>query len=256
MSLHINNLRLAHGKHVLFESINLPTWTPGSLIAVLGPNGVGKSSFVKALAGIHHYTGSVKLGDKEISSLTQRERLQHLGYVPQALPQGSSLLAYEVVMSSAQSLISRLGKAGLVEQVEYAFAKLGIKHLAMLPMHKLSGGQKQMVALAQALVRTPSLFLLDEPTSALDLNWQIQVLEAVHSEVSTQQSIGLLISHDINLALRYCDQIVLLTHGEVLSVGKPLECLTTENIRRAYNVEARVERCSKGFPIVLVDKAL
>lgn len=256
MSLNIHNLRLAHGKHVLFENINLPTYRPGQLVAVLGPNGVGKSSFVKALAGIHSYTGNAKLNDKELYSLTQRERLQLLGYVPQTLPQASSLLTYEVVMSSAQSLAGYTDTTSIAQHVEVTFSKLGIAHLAMQPMHKLSGGQKQMISLAQALVRKPSLYLLDEPTSALDLNWQIQVLEAVRLEVSTNQSIGLLISHDINLALRYCDQIVLLSQGEVLSVGQPQECLTTENIRRAYNVEARVEHCSKGYPIVLVDKAL
>lgn len=256
MSLIINKLRLAHGKHILFDDISLPPIKAGTLVAVLGPNGVGKSSLVKSLAGVHSYTGQVRLHDIELSSSTQHERLKHLGYVPQTLPQASSLLAYEVVMSSAQSLSGKKSHTQIDANVERAFATLGMSTLAMMPMHKLSGGQKQMVALAQALVRQPSLYLLDEPTSALDLNWQIRVLEAVRSEVTQKQSIGLLISHDINLALRYCDQVVLLAHGELLSVGDPITCLTVENLRRAYRVEARIEQCSKGYPIVLVDNAL
>jgi iron complex transport system ATP-binding protein len=256
MSLSIQNLHLAHGKHVLFNDISLPAIAAGSLVAVLGPNGVGKSSLVKSLAGIHSYKGEAKLNDFELSSMTQYQRLKHLGYVPQALPQASSLLAYEVVMSSAKSLAANESSMRITDKVEQAFMTLGITSLAMKPMHKLSGGQKQMISLAQALVRQPSLYLLDEPTSALDLNWQIRVLEAVRSEVTQKQSIGLLISHDINLALRYCDQIILLAPNELLSAGSPMQSLTSKNIRRAYNVDARIEKCSKGYPIVLVDQAL
>lgn len=256
MSLIIDALRLAHGKHVLFNNITLPPIKPGTLVAVLGPNGVGKSSLVKSLAGVHTYKGQAQLHNIELSLMTQHERLKHVGYVPQALPQASSLLAYEVVMSTAQSLSGGKRTRQMSQHVEHVFTTLGMSAQAMMPMHKLSGGQKQMIALAQAFVRQPSLYLLDEPTSALDLNWQIKVLEAVRSEVTEKQSIGLLISHDINLALRYCDQVILLANGELLSVGDPITCLTVDNLRRAYHVEARIEQCSKGYPVVLVDKAL
>lgn len=252
MQLSIRNFSIGYGKRFLFQDINLSDIQPGSLVAVLGPNGVGKSTWVKALAGLNTYKGNALLGGIELNSMSQNQRLQKIGYVPQTLPQGSNLLAYEVVLSSASSKASRQAK----ERVEETFISLGIEHLAMKAMHQLSGGQKQMVSLAQALVRRPKLYLLDEPTSALDLNWQIQVLEAIKKEVHESHSIALLISHDINLAIRHCDQVLLLGKEQILGQGSAFETLSNKSIKQAYNVSARIERCSQGQPIIIVDEAL
>lgn len=251
MSLELNNIRIAYGKKEILSGISLNPIKPGNLVALLGQNGAGKSTFVKGLAGLKNYQGSATLEGIELHSMSQSQRLKNVGYVPQNLPQGSSLLAYEVVKSVSQE------KNALQEQIiENVFEKLGISHLALLPMHRLSGGQKQMISLAQAIVRQPKLYLLDEPTSALDLNWQMKVLDTIRDEVNTQGATALLISHDINLALRYCDQVILLHNGVVLASGSPMDCLTKENLAQAYQVDVRIEQCSKGRPMVLVDQAL
>jgi len=253
MSLLLQNIRIAYGKKEILSGINLDPIKPGSLVALLGQNGAGKSTFVKGLAGLKSYQGTASLDDVELANMDQHQRLKNIGYVPQSLPQGSSLLAYEVVKSAAASLTD---KASQDDRIEAVFQRLKIAHLALLPMHKLSGGQRQMISLAQAIVRKPKLYLLDEPTSALDLNWQMQVLKAIREEVDQQGSTALLISHDINLALRYCDQVVLLNQGKVLANGSALDCLTPDNLAQAYKVDARIERCSKGHPIILVDNAI
>jgi iron complex transport system ATP-binding protein len=253
MSLTLQNICIAYGKKEILSGISLDTIKPGSLVALLGQNGAGKSTFVKGLAGLKSYQGSAALDNIEFANMDQFQRLKNIGYVPQALPQGSSLLAYEVVKSAAVSLTTKINQEEVIEEV---FQRLQIAHLALLPMHKLSGGQKQMISLAQAIVRKPKLYLLDEPTSALDLNWQMQVLKAIREEVDSQDAIALLISHDINLALRYCDQVILLNQGKVLANGTAVDCLTPDNLAQAYKVNARIERCSKGHPIILVDNAL
>ena len=113
-----------------------------------------------------------------------------------------------------------------------------------------------MVGLAQGLVRHPKLLLLDEPTSALDLHWQLNVLETIREEATKTGAIGLVASHDLNLALRFCDQLLIVNRDGVLAMGAPVDVLTPENLRLAYGIEGRVEQCSKGYPIVLADRAI
>ena len=113
-----------------------------------------------------------------------------------------------------------------------------------------------MIGLAQVLVRAPRLLLLDEPTSALDLRWQLQVLQAVRALVDEGKTLALIAVHDLNLALRFCDRIVVLGQGRVLASGRPADVLTPALLRTAYGVRARVERCALGHPIVLADEAI
>jgi iron complex transport system ATP-binding protein len=105
-------------------------------------------------------------------------------------------------------------------------------------------------------VRAPRLLLLDEPTSALDLRWQLQVLQAVRALVSEGQTLALIAVHDLNLALRFCDRIVVLGQGRVLAAGRPADVLTPALLHTAYGVRARIEHCSLGHPLVLADEAI
>jgi len=105
-------------------------------------------------------------------------------------------------------------------------------------------------------VRRPSLLLLDEPTSALDLNWQLRVLQSVRQETQQQGAIAFVASHDLNLALRYCDQVLIVGNGKALAYGPPSEALAIDKLRQAYRVNLRVERCSQGYPIVLADSVV
>ena len=144
----------------------------------------------------------------------------------------------------------------MAADIARVFATLGLDALALRPLNELSGGQRQMIGLAQVLVRAPRLLLLDEPTSALDLRWQLQVLQAVRTLVSKGQTLAMIAVHDLNLALRFCDRIVVLGQGRVLASGRPADVLTPALLRTAYGVRARVERCALGHPIVLADEAI
>lgn len=133
------------------------------------------------------------------------------------------------------------------------FNQLGLESLALRKMQELSGGQRQLIGLAQVLVRRSSLLLLDEPTSALDLHSQLTVLQAIKKETQENNAIALVASHDINLALRFCDQLLLLLPNGKVHFGSPEQVLTPEYLTQAYQVEGRVEACSKGYTIVLAD---
>jgi iron complex transport system ATP-binding protein len=134
-------------------------------------------------------------------------------------------------------------------------ARLQLHALAMQRLDRLSGGQRQMVGLAQVLVRQTPLLLLDEPTSALDLRWQVLALETVRQVARERAAIACIALHDLNLAARFCDRLVLLGRQGVLAEGAPGEVLRPELLRRAYGVEARVEFTSRQDCVVVVERA-
>lgn len=254
VELRISGLTTGYQRRLIFDGLDLPPMPSGSLVGVLGPNAVGKSTFLKAVAGLRPAKGQIHLGELELSALRGATRMRHVGYLPQSLPQPTSLVAYEAVASACRAARAELSRADTDALVEQVFERLSLHALAFRRMDTLSGGQRQMVGLAQALVRQPQLLLLDEPTSALDLRWQLALIEGVRGIVREQEAICLIALHDINLALRFCDQIILFAPSGLLATGDPRQVITADHLREAYGIEARIETCSQGYPVVMSDR--
>jgi iron complex transport system ATP-binding protein len=248
----LSDVSVGYGNRRILSELHLPEVPPGSLVALIGSNGAGKSTLLKAMAGLGAATGRIALDGRNLVGMPPAQRGRMVGYLPQALFQGSSLVAYEAVLSAVRAIRSDISH----REVEAVFDTLGLRHLALRRLREMSGGQRQMIGLAQVIVRRPRLLLLDEPTSALDLRWQLGVLETIRGIADAERSVCVIAIHDINLALRFCDLVVVLGEGRVLSAGAPMESLDAGVLRRAYGIEGRVEQCSKGFRIVLADRAL
>jgi iron complex transport system ATP-binding protein len=240
----------------VIAGFGLPPMPSGTLLALIGPNAAGKSTLLRAIAGLGKATGTIALDGTDLPRLSPARRAARVGYLPQSLPPPSPLVAYEAVLSACRAVRGDLGPREAEAAIARAFDNLGIAHLALRRMDQLSGGQRQMVGLAQVMVREPRLLLLDEPTSALDLRWQLSVVEAVRQAVRSSGAIGIIAIHDINLAIRACDQVAVLSQGRLLAAGKPADVVTPAVLAEAFGVEARVEACSQGVPVVLVDRAL
>ncbi|NIF93587.1 ABC transporter ATP-binding protein, partial [Burkholderia sp. Cy-637] len=132
-------------------------------------------------------------------------------------------------------------------------ARLGIGALAARSLDELSGGQRQLVGIAQALVRDPQVLLLDEPLSALDLNHQFHVMQVLR-EVTRERGIAtVVVLHDINAAMRACDRAMLLHRGRIERFGEPAEVVTSESLAEVFGVRARIEPCSQGHRQVMID---
>jgi iron complex transport system ATP-binding protein len=253
-ALAIDGLTAGYRNRVVLDTVAAPPVPAGSLCALLGQNGAGKSTLVKALCGLLPYAGTARLGEAELAGLDHRARLERIGYLPQAPIQESTLLAYEYALSTLQVSGGRTEDAAAA--IEAVFDLLELRDFALRPVGELSGGKRQLLALACILARRPALMLLDEPTSALDLRWQIEVLTTLRRELAERRSTALICLHDVNLALRFCDTAMVLSGGKIIAAGPAADVITADVLREAYGVDARIEECSRGHPVALVDGAV
>ncbi|MEJ2794931.1 ABC transporter ATP-binding protein [Iodobacter sp. LRB] len=251
MSLQISQLNIVRGKVAVVQSLDLAPMPPGSITALIGPNGAGKSTLIHALAGSLPARGQMLLDGVPLASLTHRERCQQVGLLPQILPQGAGLTVYELLLGGLLTL--GLPHHQAEQRIEQGLQQLRLSHLAMRAMSSLSGGQRQMVALVQLLARQPRLLLLDEPSSALDLHWQLAMVEAISRDVRERGSIAVLALHDLNLALRCCERIIVLSEGRCAADGSALEVLDPDLLAKVYGITGRIEQCSQGRPIFVLD---
>ncbi len=250
-TLTISSLRCGYAKHEVIRDFSLPPIESGQLVALIGPNAAGKSTLLKSIAGILPSSGEIDLDGMALNTLSSEQRLQRIGYLPQSLPSATSLIVYEALLAALHTLPVSSDRD--VQAIDAVLAELGLDDIALQRLDQLSGGQRQMVGLAQVLIRQPKLLLLDEPTSALDLRWQLKVLSGVRERAARTGTTTLFAIHDLNLALRFCDQIVVLNGGELLASGPPAAVLNSELLRCTYGVDARIERCSQGHLLVLAD---
>lgn len=252
--LEVRNLSVAYGRQEIIHGLSADTLPAGQLVSLLGPNGSGKSTLLKALAGLQRARhGQVLLDGTDLTRISFEQRAQSVVYLPQSLPASVHLRVFESVLVAARASDLSPGAAADPEQILGILARLGIDHLAMRYLDELSGGQKQLVGLAQALIRRPRLLLLDEPLSALDLNYQFHVMDLLTQETHEHGLITLIVLHDLNVALRNSDYALLIKDGTLIGQGRPAEVITPQSLAQAYAVTARVEACSRGVPHVIID---
>lgn len=245
-TLHLRDVRVAYGKNEIIPSFTCDALRAGEVTALLGPNAAGKSTLIKAISGVHRYEGTIALeaDGVKLSGSAIRKRV---GYVPQELPSTAALHSFETVMIAARR--ARTGDQSPEWMAATVMETLGIDHLAHRFLGELSGGQRQMVGMAQALVTNPDVLVLDEPTSALDLRHQLFLLTYVRQWVQERGAIGLVAIHDINLAARFADKVMVLKEGTFQAQGSPEDVLTGELIEDVYGVRADVFR-HRDLPMV------
>ncbi|KCV49808.1 ABC transporter, ATP-binding protein [Bordetella bronchiseptica F2] len=252
--LAIEGLGVAYGARTVIAGLSLGPLPHGTLTALLGPNGSGKSTLLKAVAGLLPARGgAIALDGLRLDQADLAQRAQQVAYLPQGLPADVHLRVFESVLVAARAhggeAAGQIGPPTIAALLE----RLGIGHLALQFLDELSGGQKQLVGLAQALIRRPRVLLLDEPLSALDPNYQFHVMDLLRQETRDHGLITIAALHDINIALRHADQALLIRAGELAAAGEPAAVIDAPMLARVYGIQARVERCSRGHPHVLVD---
>ena len=256
MNLDIKPLNVAFGSRSILPDLSLDTLEAGKVISLVGPNGAGKTTLMRAIAGLVPSTGDMKLGDLDLGTLTIAERARHIAYMPQNLPQDVALTVLETVIASLEASPAAIGLARAEERAIAALERVGAAELALKRLDRLSGGQRQMAGLAQAMVREPRVLLLDEPTSALDLRHQLEVFSLARDYAREQQAIVIMVLHDIQAAARISDEIVILAQGQVKAQGIPQSAITPERLADVWQVRARVAPCDQGYLQIMVDEVL
>lgn len=252
--LKIDAAAIRYGQKRVLDGFSLPLLRPGEVTVLAGPNAAGKSTLLKGIARIAPVEGSFSLDGADLGRLSHAERAARVGFMPQTLPSGSSLSVLESIVAALRASGSHHGPRP-EERALAMLSRLGIEGLAMDTLDRLSGGQRQMVSLAQAVIRDPRLLLLDEPTSALDIARQVRLLGEVR-RIASEGRVVLAVLHDLSLAARWADRIAVLHKGQLYAVGTPDEVVTPAMLAEVYGVEARVERCSQGQINVLIDREI
>ncbi|WP_171054624.1 ABC transporter ATP-binding protein [Roseovarius arcticus] len=242
MSLQTENLGVCYGSASIVRDFT-ETFPAGQVTAVIGCNGAGKSTLFRAMAGLSPMAGQLKLAERPLSA---RERRQHIAYMPQDIDATSSLCVLEVVV------LGRLGSLGmrlppsLVEEATAALEAFGLEEKEGRTLTEISGGQRQLVYLAQALFRKPQVLLLDEPTAALDLRHQLLVLEHVRNYARTSGACVAIAMHDLTLAAQFSDRMIGLKDGRVIASGLADDVLTPQNLHTMYGIKADISRGPLG----------
>ena len=250
VKLALDNVGVRYGRTTVLAEVGIDTLRAGSLTGVIGPNAAGKSSLFKRIAGLVSGPGLVRLSDT-----ANGERA--ICYMPQDSGVNAVLSVYESLLLSAKQGAGgwRVRDDELAE-IDAVLKALRLEPIAFRGLDALSGGQRQLVSLGQALVRKPEVLLMDEPTSALDLHRQIDVLHFVADLARRAGMIVLIALHDLNHVLRYCENTILIADGRMVTSGPTAEVITPAMLRDVYRIEARIETCSRGQPMVIVDGAL
>lgn len=228
----INDKEIVHNL-----SLEIPE---GKVTAIIGPNGCGKSTTLKALSRILPYKGCVTFKGSEMSALSQREFAKSLAILTQSPQAPSDLTVNDLVEMGRFPHRGFLGRGGKddKEHVEWALAQTGVTVMRNRLLNTLSGGERQRAWIAMALAQRPEVLLLDEPTTYLDICHQLEIMQLIGR---LNQELGLtvvMVVHDLNHAIMYADHVVVVKAGKLVTSGAPREIITADLLAEVFKVKA------------------
>ena len=236
----IKDLSFSYGSRRILEDLNVVVGD-SEVLSLVGPNGSGKTTLIKCIDRILKPKGTVLLnGGVDLQSLSRQEVAKFIGYVPQSTTSSLTTTVFDTVLMGRRPHMGWRVTEEDIDRVVEMMKLLAVEEFALKDFSELSGGQKQRVLIARALAQEPQVLLLDEPTSNLDVKHQLEALDTVRSIVKKTNISAVMAIHDLNLAARYSDTLVMLKEGKVHAIGDPLTLLTKENIRTIFGVEAEV----------------
>lgn len=256
-----SDLAFGYGERPVLSAVNL-TFTQGELVGVIGPNGAGKSTLLRLLAGLERpERGQVALLGRALTHYSRRQLARELTLVPQFAPAGNDISAgltvQDVVAMGRHPWLGRYQPATArdLEIIASALQATALTPLANRRLRELSGGERQRVMVARAIAQQTPVILLDEATASLDICHQLEVLALARQLTATGQLVVAAI-HDLALAARYCDRLVLVADGELRANGVPTDVVTEANLLHYFHVRARVDILPPEHPAKLMITAL
>jgi len=252
-TINIENLSHAFARRWVLRNLSFNVES-GNFFVIIGPNGSGKTTLMKLMAGIlRSHSGKIEIQGRAVRSYTPKALARVVAFVPQRLPVDIPFTAGEAVLLGRAPY---QGALGIERKIDFEIAIRAMQftevdHLSSAVLDQLSGGEQQRVFIARAICQEPEIMLLDEPTASLDLAHQVRVMDLME-KLKVQQAITvIMVSHDVNLAAMYGDQVLLLKDGEIVSIGRPAEVLSFRKLERTYGCKLLVDESPLGrFPRV------
>jgi iron complex transport system ATP-binding protein len=257
MSLLVSGLSVQKSGKAILSDVSFAA-PAGQVTGLIGPNGAGKSTLLAAILGLEPATGTATFGAQNLSSMPRRDRARVVAFVEQSASTEERLTVLDVVALGRIPHEAAWQSAPSPEDaaiIDMALTETGMISFAARRFDTLSGGEQQRVHLARALAQQPRLLLLDEPTSHLDIRGQLQLLALLRHKAAQGMTVVLAL-HDLNLAARFCDHLVVLSDGALAAEGAPREVLTPGLLASVYGVSARlVPDPGSDRPLIVYDDA-
>lgn len=226
----------------------------GEFVGLCGKNGSGKTTLLKCLGNILKPQGIVRIDGADITTMPSKTRAQKIGYVPQSIHGKIARSVFDAVLLGRRPYINWGVSSHDLHIVEQVMDQLGLIPFADRDMFEISGGERQKALIARAIAQQPDILLLDEPTANLDLYHQLEVMDVLTQLVRESDISAIMAIHDLTLAMRYCNRILLIHDHHVVKDGSPHEILNPEVIRDVYQVDAYISS-DGGIPHIVPVKA-
>ncbi|OCH14768.1 ferric citrate ABC transporter ATP-binding protein FecE [Aliivibrio sp. 1S165] len=241
--LETQNLSVAYGKQTIIPnlSVSIPK---GKITALIGPNGCGKSTLLKTLVRINKpIAGDVLFENKSLSTYGDKILARSLSLLPQILINPEGITVRKLVEYGRSPYVSHWGRLGQEDQliVEQAMRDTGVFEFADKPVESLSGGQRQRAWIAMVIAQDTDVVMLDEPTTYLDMSHQVELMNLMQ-QMNAKGKTVVVVLHDLNQACRYCDHLVVLDQGRLVTEGSPDQVLTENMLSSVFDLKARVFR--------------
>ncbi len=232
LSYQVDQIKILHGLNINVEK--------GDFVGIIGPNGSGKSTCLKNIYRVLKPTeGAIYINEKALNEQSNKEIAKELAVVSQEFDYGFEFTVRDIVLMGRYPLKEFYESENEHDEavMDDALKKVGLFELKERSFTTLSGGEKQRVLIARALAQETEFIIMDEPTNHLDVGYQIKVMNLVRSLNKTV----LTAVHDLNIAVAYCNKIIVINHGEIIATGTPNEVISEELIHKIYDVPAHIE---------------